>query len=85
MAQRQDIAQQQERITHISNFMLCRPVAFVNACPCFNPLDSDWLAGIRNTVHCATRRRNTLGYMDPVGRGERLAHGAVGPGVVPRQ
>lgn len=36
--QQQGIAQQPKRITHISNFMLCRLVVFVNARSCFDSL-----------------------------------------------
>lgn len=85
MSQQQDIAQQPERITHISNFMLFRPVVFVNACPCFNSCSAASLAGTRNTVRCATLRHSTLARMDLAAHGELLAHGAASPGIATRQ
>ena len=79
--QQQGIAQQQERITHISNFMLCRLVVFVNARSCFNSCSAASLAGTRNTDHCATLWYSTLEHMDLAARGARLAHGAATHGV----
>ena len=81
----QDIAQQQERITHISHFMLCRPVVFVNDASCFNSCSADSPDETRNTVRYATRSRNTAGRRDLVVRGARLACGAVILGVVTHQ
>ena len=85
MAQQQDIAQQQERITHISNFMLCRLVVFVNARSCFNSCDADSPDGTRNTARCASRLRSIAGHVDLEARGARLAHGAASPGIATRQ
>lgn len=85
MAQQQDIAQQQERITHISNFMLCRLVVFVNARSCFNSYNAASLAETRNTVRCAILSRNTAGRMDLVVRGALLARGAESHGAATSQ
>ena len=73
MAQQQDIAQQPKRITHISKFMLCRLVVFVNARSCFNSCIAASLAGTRNTDHCASRLRSTLARMDLAAHGALLA------------
>lgn len=79
MEQQQDIAQQPERITHISNFMLCRPVVFVNARSCFNSCRADSPGETRNTVRCASRLRSIAGHVDLEARGARLAHGEMAP------
>ena len=85
MAQQRGIAQQQERITHISDFMLFRLVVFVNDASCFNSCGADSPDETRNTGRFATLSRNTVGRRDPEVHGERLAHGAASPGIATRQ
>ena len=79
------MTQQQERITHISHFMLCRLVVFVNDAACFNFCSAYSPDETRTTVRYATRSRNTAGRMGLAVRGELLAHGAASPGIATRQ
>ena len=79
------MAQQQERITHISDFMLFRLVVFVNDASCFNSCGADSPDETRNTGRFSTLSRNTAGRMDPEVHGARLARSAVTHGVVTSQ
>lgn len=68
-----------ENESHISIFMLCRPVVFVNARSCFNSCRADSPGETRNTVRCASRLRSIAGHVDLEARGARLAHGEMAP------